>query len=51
MEEVQSLVLNSDMTITDIAKMYDFKSVSHLVNIYSKRFGNSPLKSRLLDAI
>ena len=51
MEEVQSLVLNSDITITDIAKMYDFKSVSHLVNLYSKRFGNSPLKSRLLDVI
>ena len=51
MEEVQSLVLNSDISITDIAKMYDFKSVSHLVNLYSKRFGNSPLKSRFLDAI
>ena len=51
MEEVQSLVLNSDVSITDIAKMYDFKSVSHLVNLYSKRFGNSPYKSRLLDAI
>jgi AraC-like DNA-binding protein len=51
MEEIQSLVLNSDMSITEIAKMYDFKSVSHLVNLYSKRFGNSPHKSRLLDAI
>lgn len=51
MEEIQSLVLNSDMSITDIAKMYDFKSVSHLVNLYSKRFGTSPHKSRLLDAI
>ncbi len=51
MEEIQSLVHNSDMSITDIAKMYDFKSVSHLVNLYSKRFGNSPHKSRLLDAI
>lgn len=51
MEEVQSLVLNSDMSITEIAKMYDFKSVSHLVNLYSKRFGNSPYKSRLLEAI
>jgi AraC-like DNA-binding protein len=51
MEEIQSLVLNSDISITDIAKMYDFKSVSHLVNLYTKRFGNSPHKSRLLDAI
>ena len=51
MEEIQSLVLNSDMSITDIAMMYEFKSVSHLVNLYTKRFGNSPRKSRLLDAI
>lgn len=51
MEEVKSLVLSSDMTITDIAKLYEFKSVSHLVNLYTKRYGNSPRKSRLLDAI
>ncbi len=51
MEEIRSLVLNSDISITEIAEMYEFKSVSHLVNLYSKRFGNSPLKSRLLDAI
>jgi AraC-type DNA-binding domain-containing proteins len=51
MEDIQSLVLSSDMTITDIAKMYDFKSVSHLVNAYSKRYGVSPHKNRLLDAI
>lgn len=51
MEEIQSLVLNSDMTITEISKMYEFKNVSHLVNAYSKRFGVSPHKSRLLIAI
>ncbi len=51
MEEIQSLVLNSDMSITEISKMYDFKSVSHLVNLYTKRFGNSPHKSRLSEAI
>lgn len=51
MEEVHSLVMNSDMTITEISKMYDFKSVSHLVNLFSKRFGVSPRKSRLMDAI
>jgi len=51
MEEIQSLVLNSDMTITEIARMYEFKNVSHLVNAYSKRFGVSPHKSRLLKAI
>lgn len=51
MEEIHSLVINSDMTITEISKMYDFKSVSHLVNLFSKRYGVSPRKSRLLDAI
>lgn len=51
MEEIHSLVINSDMTITEIAKMYDFKSVSHLVNLFTKRYGVSPRKSRLLDAI
>jgi len=51
MEEIQSLVQSSDMTITEIAKMYDFKSVSHLVNAFSKRFGVSPHKSRLSNAI
>lgn len=51
MSEIQSLVLNSDISITEIAKMYDFKSVSHLVNAYSKRYGISPHKSRLSNAI
>lgn len=47
MEEICSLVINSDMSITEIAEMYDFKSVSHLVNLYSKRYGIPPHKSRL----
>lgn len=51
MEEIHSLVLSSDMSITDIAKMYEFKSVSHLVNAYSKRYGIAPHKSRLSKAI
>ncbi|MFA7584082.1 MAG: helix-turn-helix domain-containing protein [Proteiniphilum sp.] len=51
MEEIQSLVLSSDMTITEIAKMYDFKNVSHLVNAYTKRYGVSPHKNRLSSAI
>ena len=51
MEEIQSLVLNSDISITEISRMYDFNSVSHLVNAYSKRFGISPHKSRLSNAI
>lgn len=48
MEEVQSLVLNSDISITEIARMYGFKSVSHLVYAYGKRFGISPYKNRIL---
>ncbi|MEA5129081.1 MAG: helix-turn-helix domain-containing protein [Proteiniphilum sp.] len=51
MEEIQSLVFNSDISITEISRMYDFKSVSHLVNAYTKRFGISPHKSRLSNAI
>lgn len=46
MEEIDSLVTNSDISITEIAEMYDFKSVSHLVNLYSKRYGIPPHKSR-----
>jgi AraC-like DNA-binding protein len=51
MEEIHTLVLSSDMSITDIAKMYEFKSVSHLVNAFSKRFGTPPHKRRLSNAI
>lgn len=46
MEEINSLVINSDITITEIAKIYEFKSVSHLVNLYTKRYGISPQKMR-----
>ena len=48
MEEIDSLVANSDMSITEIAQMYGFKSISHLVNLYSKRYGVPPGKNRLL---
>lgn len=51
MEEVYSMVLSSDLTITEIAKMYEFKNVSHLITIFSKRFGISPHKCRLSNAI
>lgn len=51
MEDVQSLVFSSDISITEISRMYDFKSVSHLVNAYTKRFGVSPYKSRLSNVI
>jgi AraC-like DNA-binding protein len=51
MEEIHSMVLSSDFTITEIARMYEFKSVSHLVTIFSKRYGISPQKCRLSNAI
>lgn len=51
MEEIHSMVLSSDFTITEIARMYEFKSVSHLITIFSKRFGISPLKCRLSNTI
>lgn len=47
LEEIHSLVTNSDISISDIAKMYKFKSVSHLVNLYSKRYGIPPRKKRI----
>lgn len=51
MEEIYSLVLKSDITITEIARIFDFKSVSHLVHAFSKRFGISPYKCRLSNTI
>jgi len=51
MEEIYSMVLSSDLTITEIARMYEFKSVSHLVNAFSKRYGISPQRCRLSNAI
>ncbi|MEA4917122.1 helix-turn-helix domain-containing protein [Proteiniphilum sp.] len=47
MEEIQSYVLNSEISITELSKMYGFKTVSHMVSTYTKRFGISPQKSRL----
>ncbi|WP_232001467.1 helix-turn-helix domain-containing protein [Proteiniphilum saccharofermentans] len=49
MEEINSLVVNSDMSITDIAAMYNFKNISHLISLYTKRYGIPPRKSRLQD--
>ena len=50
MEEIQSLILNSDITLKELAQLYDFKNITHLVNAYSTRFGIAPLKSRALAA-
>ena len=46
MEEIDFLVKNTELTITEIAEMYGFKSLSHLVNFFSKRNGIPPHKSR-----
>ncbi|MEA4917482.1 helix-turn-helix transcriptional regulator [Proteiniphilum sp.] len=48
MEEIQSLVLNTDMTITEISEMYEFKTLSHLISSYMKRYGITPHKDRLV---
>ncbi len=51
MEEISLLVENSELTITEIAGIYGFKSVSHLVSLYSKRYGIPPYKSRLIKSV
>ncbi|WP_352423153.1 AraC family transcriptional regulator [Proteiniphilum sp.] len=51
MGEIQSLVHKSDFSITEISNMYGFKNVSHLVNVYTKKFGMSPQKDRIANAI
>lgn len=47
MDEIQSLVQHTNISITEIARKYDFKNVTHLVSAYTKRFGISPQKERL----
>ncbi|MDO5524378.1 MAG: AraC family transcriptional regulator [Bacteroidia bacterium] len=46
MEEVHQLVLKSDLSISEIAKICGFKSLTHLVNAYTNRFGISPFRNR-----
>lgn len=48
MEDVKYLVLNSTLPISEIAQIFNFKSVSHLVNLYSDKFGIAPNKNRNL---
>lgn len=48
MEEIRLLVLNSDISLRELAHLYDFKNITHLVNAYKNRFGVAPLKSRAL---
>lgn len=50
MEEIQELVFNTDLPISEIAQMYDFKDLSHLVSSYTRKYGMSPLKNRNLKS-
>lgn len=47
MEEIRTIVLRTSTNFTKISLMYGFKSVSHMVNAYTKKYGISPLKDRL----
>lgn len=47
MEEVKQLVLQSDLSISNIAKICGFNTLSHLVNSYSSRYGISPCRDRM----
>ena len=45
-EEIKHLVLNSNLSIQEIAESYKFDNKSHFCNLYRKRFGVSPAKHR-----
>lgn len=46
MEDVSSLVLNTDLQMSEIAKKFKFKSPAHLTNAYKRQFGVCPQKHR-----
>jgi AraC-like DNA-binding protein len=46
MEDVHSLVINTDMQMSEIATKLSFNSPAHLTNTYKKYFGVCPLKHR-----
>lgn len=46
MDEVHSLIVNTNLSISEIAKKYNYKHVSNLSQIYLRHFGISPLESR-----
>ncbi len=50
-EEVQYLVLNTNIPIPKIAETYKFENISHFCNSYSKRFGVTPLKHREINSV
>lgn len=47
MEEIHSLVIRSNISITEISRIYGFKGVSHLVNAYRRKYGVAPCKDRV----
>ena len=46
MEDVHSLVINTDIPINKISEKFNFNSPAHLTNSYKKHFGITPLKDR-----
>ncbi len=45
-EEIQHLVLNTNISISDISETYKFENLSHFCNSYRKRYGITPTKHR-----
>lgn len=46
MEDVHTLVINTDIPMNIISERFYFKSPAHLTNAYKKHFGISPIKNR-----
>ena len=51
MEEIRILTLNSNKSITEISRMYEFKSAAHLITVYTNRFGITPYRNRSLSGV
>lgn len=46
MEDVRTLVRNTDIQFAEISEMFKFKCPAHLSNAYKKHFGVTPSKDR-----
>lgn len=46
LDDARHYVLESDLSITEIAEICSFTNISHLVNLYTRHFGISPTKDR-----
>lgn len=46
MEDIHTLVVNTDLTFTHISELFQFKNPAHLTNAYKKHFGVSPTTDR-----